>query len=135
MKLQLNLDAVPNKVPVVAIGEYDGTIEKIEQQDAKGDRKAQVSFQIKVSTDGSPEKGKSLFDGFPNEFLIDPNSRTSVKLKHLIRSTGMTFNGSEIDMDELLNKSVRFTVTHNNYTANDGTAQTAANIKDYLFSK
>lgn len=131
MKLQINLAAVPDKVPVVAPGEYQATIEKIEQKEAAGKMLQQISFQFKIASDG-PEKTKVLFDGFPNEFLTDLNSRTTVKLGHLIKSTGVAFNGSEIDFDELLNKTVTLVVAHTNGTDATGSAVTYANIKDYI---
>ncbi len=140
MKLQMNLAAVPDKVPVVAAGEYDATIEKIEAQDAVGERKAQISMQFKIASDG-PEKGKGIFDGFPQEFLVDPNSQTSVKLGHLIKSSGQSFTpgpdgSTEIDFDQLLNKTVKLVVIHKNYIdKSTQEAKTAANIKDYLYTK
>jgi hypothetical protein len=134
MILNFNLSETPETVPVVAPGEYHATIEKIEQQAAAGKRKEQVSFQFKIDSDG-PEKGKTMFDGFPNEFLADKNSMAAVKLGNLVRSSGyVPANANELDMDQLLHKSVRFTVIHRNYT-DEATqeAKVASNIKAYLY--
>jgi hypothetical protein len=132
MKLNLNFNAadIPDKVAPVDPGEYDCTVDSVVLADAKGERKQSYDFAFTVQE--GPNKGRKLFDGFPPEFLVDPNGSAAVRLGHLIKSAGIKPTGSEIDFDEFVGKTVRLTVTHRTYTK-DGVMQTAANVKDYIF--
>lgn len=132
MKLAINVNDIPTTVPVVEPGVYDCTIDKVDLQAAEGKRKEQYSFELSIVTEG-PQKGRKLFDGFPTEFLQNLESPATVKLGNLIRSSGYVPEvPGEIDLEALKGKTVRVSVTHRPYTANDGTAQVAANIKEYI---
>lgn len=132
MKLNVNLAAIPDKVPLLDVGQYDFTIMAIEFKEAQGEMKAGFSFKLKVQ-DG-PHKDGVIFDNFPQEFLSNENHPVTVKFGHLCRSAGVPMTSDGIEMDDLIGKTVQGTVAHRNYV--DKTTQetkTASGVKDYIY--
>jgi hypothetical protein len=137
MALVTNLQGIPDRVPLIAVGEYDGGIVSVEQKPAEGNRQPRIEVSFSITTD-CPDKGKRISENFTlvgQQGLENPNSFTSVRFKQLLKSAGLG-DRNEVEASDLVGNSVRFTVKHNAYTDKTTNEQReAANIGNFLFAK
>ncbi len=130
MKLNFNLAEVPDRVPPMPAGEYYGTIDAVEFNEAKGKRNAGYNVAVKISE--GEQVGRKLSDFFDASDLGDTKSMASVRFRKLLASAGIT-SGTEFNTDELKGKSLHFTVKQSNGKDQAGNAVTYANIDQYIF--
>lgn len=133
MALVTNLQNIPDRVPVIGVGEYNGNVVSAEIKPPEGKRLERVEVSFQITTD-CPDKGKRISENFTlagDQGLENANSFTSVRFKQLCKALGIG-EANSIEASDLIGKSCRFTVVHNPGRSADGTATEYANIKTFV---
>lgn len=127
MQLNVDLNNVPDTIPVPGPGIYDFTIAKPpEVKPAKNDANKNV-VHIEITLDSDNEhKGRTLMD-----WVGIDSDMGKVRLKRLFKSMGIELTGTSVDLADLVNKRGRCVVT-NQVDTSSGVQQMRANVGNYL---
>jgi hypothetical protein len=133
--LDTDFSDVPDRIPVLDVGQYFCTIKGAEIRPPRGE-KGLESLNIQLQVSEGPNQGKVVFDEFPTPWLKDKSSSTAVKFGNLLSSAGFPREERRsVATEQLVGKSVQIIVGHEQYTAKTGDKVEKAVVKSYIFTK
>jgi len=114
MKLKMDFNALPDKVPSIPSGIYEAPVTGIEQAMNKKETGYNLVVEFTLGQESGELAGRKIKDWIPistPDFPNNANQFSEVKLKRFLRSANADLSGDELELNDLLGSIVKFTVS------------------------